>query len=66
MPAFLLAIVGPYIMVSGAVYLPFLGVVSEPLTEMIHLVPLRQRTDCVSQHQLLAHRVAHLFRTLRR
>ena len=53
-------------MVSGAVYLPWLGIVSEPLTEMIHLVPLRQRTDCVSQHQLLAYRVAHLFRTLRR
>ncbi|KAF9487561.1 hypothetical protein BDN71DRAFT_618085 [Pleurotus eryngii] len=66
MPAFLLGISGPYVMVSGAIYLD--GVVSQRLTNMISLIPESSSSESLqgftSEREKLVYEVAHLFNTL--
>ncbi|KAF4565722.1 hypothetical protein EYR36_002300 [Pleurotus pulmonarius] len=66
MPAFLLGIAGPYVMVSGAIYLD--GVVSQRLTNMISLIPESSSSKSLqgftSEREKLVYEVAHLFNTL--
>ncbi|KAL0955361.1 hypothetical protein HGRIS_001609 [Hohenbuehelia grisea] len=65
MPSFLLGITGPYITVSGAIYID--GVVSERLTDMISLVPVLSSQAPIghpSPHDKLVFQIAHLFSSL--
>ncbi|KAJ7493289.1 hypothetical protein B0H11DRAFT_1718173, partial [Mycena galericulata] len=57
MPVFFLSFVGPYMMVSGGIFLD--GVVTQPLTDFISLIP------GVLPRHLLIRRIAHTLLTLR-
>ncbi|KAF7426463.1 hypothetical protein PC9H_008832 [Pleurotus ostreatus] len=66
MPSFLLEISGPYLSVSGAIYVD--GVITERLTGFISLVPLlssQAPLGHASAHDKLTYQIAHFFQCLR-
>ncbi|KAG9224430.1 hypothetical protein CCMSSC00406_0009472 [Pleurotus cornucopiae] len=67
MPSFLLGIAGPFITVSGAIYVN--GVISQRLTDMICVVADSSSSipidGFVSEREKHIYTIAHLFRTLR-
>ncbi|KDQ24221.1 hypothetical protein PLEOSDRAFT_1085497 [Pleurotus ostreatus PC15] len=67
MPSFLLGIAGPFIAVSGAIYVN--GVISQRLTDMICVVADSSSSippeGFVSEREKHIYKIAHLFRTLR-